>query len=97
VIAAAINFFCFTICILGICMDVAKNKLAVPSFLLWSLLVSVVCQLVAIVVYGGAGIGNYSKYQPDYSLIIACFMLFVDLCTALLFGVECVLFTRRYN
>jgi hypothetical protein len=96
VIAAAINFFCLTISLMGLCMDVAKNKLAVPSFLLWALIISVVTQLIAISVYGGAGIGDQSFFEPDYSLIIACIVMFIDLFSALVFAVECVYFARQH-
>ncbi len=96
VIATAINFFCLTISLMGLCMDVAKNKLAVPSFLLWTLIVSVVFQVLAIAIYGGSGIGDQSLFEPDYSLIIASVMLFVNLFSGLLFGIECVYFARRY-
>ena len=37
----------------------------------WCMVVSTILQITTVSVYGSYGIGNYSLYQPDYSLILA--------------------------
>ncbi len=53
----------------GICKDFGKFTKVIPSLIVWFLFIASVFQLVAISVYAGYGFGDYSKFQPDYSLI----------------------------
>lgn len=66
-----------------------------PSLIFWTLVVSCVFQLIAITVYGGKGIADYSEYQADYSIIIASVALGVNGISALFFLIE--ILTYRKN
>jgi hypothetical protein len=50
--------------------------------------------VIAIAVYGGAGVANYSRYEPDYSLIIACIALGFDLLSLVFFVIEIFYFQK---
>ncbi len=53
---------------------------------MWVLIFASIFQLIGIAVYGGKGIGNYSFYEPGYSIIIAGIALGFNLiCTSLFF------------
>ena len=81
--------------IIGICKDFGKNSLGMPSLIFWTLVVSCVFQLIAITVYGGKGIADYTEYQADYSIIIASVALGVNGISALFFLIE--ILTYRKN
>jgi hypothetical protein len=57
--------------IIGFCFDIGSYTAAIPSMIQWCMLISTIFQLITVSVYGTYGIGNYSLYQPDYSLILA--------------------------
>lgn len=80
--------------ILGTCRDFATNKLGMPSFLFWVVLVSSVFQLVGISVFGGKGIADYSTYTPDYSIIIAGIGLGFSSVSAIMFVIEILTYSR---
>ena len=71
VLGAFLNCVSLIVATIGLCFDLAENKMVMPSFLMWSLISSCAAQLIAICIYGGKSIADYSAYQPDYSLIIA--------------------------
>ncbi len=84
-VGALLNLFSFFSSIFGLCKDYGKEKLGMPSLILWVLIASSCSQLIALCIYGGKGIGNYTYYEPDYSIIIAAVALGVNfLCCALL-------------
>ena len=74
--------------LLGLCRDCGKTTLAAPSMIMWVLLVSSLFQLIAISVYGGKGIGDYSIFEPDYSIIIASVALSLNSFCVILFLIE---------
>lgn len=93
-LGAALILLALFIGLLGVCRDCAMNKLGMPSFLFWLVLASSICQLVGIVVFGAKGIGNYSQYVPDYSIIIASIGLGFSAISAVMFVVEILTYSR---
>lgn len=73
---------------IGLCNDIKNYKVAIPSLVLWILVGSIIFQLISISVYGAKGIGNYTFYEPDYSIIIASVSLLVHGISAGLFLIE---------
>lgn len=73
---------------IGICKDFGQNNLGMPSLVFWTLLVSCIGQLIGISVYGGKGIADYSKYEADYSIILASIALGINALSALFFLIE---------
>jgi len=73
---------------IGLCNDIKNYKVAVPSLVLWVLVASIIFQLISVSVYGAKGIGDYTYYEPDYSIIIASVSLLAHGISAGLFLVE---------
>ncbi len=96
-ISAALNLVAFSASIFGLCKDCAANILAIPSFIFWILITSSSAQLIAISVYGGKGAGDYTEYEPDYSMIIASVALGLNCLCALLFFVELLKHRNKQN
>lgn len=94
-IAAILNFLALCLATIGICIDLAKSRQCVPSAMLWTLLISVLSQVIAVAVYGGAGIGNYKLYEPDYSFVLACIAIGFNFLAAILFAIECIYSGRK--
>ena len=90
-LAAVLNVLAVSFSLFGLFSDCNPNKQALPSQTMWMLIVSSIFQLITISVYGGCGIGDYSKYQPDYSLIIASVALGFNFICAIFFLIEIVL------
>ena len=69
-------------------MDLGDYPAAIPSFIQWTLGISTILQLITVSVYGSQGIGNYTLYQPDYSLILAAVATGLSGIATILFIVE---------
>lgn len=93
-LGAALILIALAVSLLGVCRDCAMNKLGMPSFLFWIVLVSSIFQLVGIVVYGARGIGNYSQFVPDYSIIIASIGLGFSVVSAIMFVIEILTYAK---
>ncbi len=91
-LGAAINLLCLVISIYGIFRDIGTYKKAIPSLLLWILIISTIFQLVAISVFGGYGIGyvtdSNTQFEPDYSLICGSVAVGVNSLCIIFFLVE---------
>lgn len=82
--------------IFGLCNEITDNKLAIPSFLMWTLGISSASQLIAISIYGGKGLADYSFFEPDYSIIIAAVALPFNALCSILYLIE-ILFKKNKN
>lgn len=68
-----------------------------PSLIFWLSVVSSIFQIIAISVYGGEGIGDYSEYQADYSIIIASVAVVVNAISSLFFLIEILTYRKNFN
>ncbi|CAF0944849.1 unnamed protein product [Brachionus calyciflorus] len=93
-VSVAMNLFILLIALIGVCKDFGRNSLGMPSLIFWLLVISSLFQLIAISVYGGKGIADYTEYQADYSIIIASVGLGVNALSALLFLIEILTFKK---
>ena len=87
-IATILIVFAFCASVIGFCIDIGKYSAAIPSMIQWLTIASTVLQLITVSVYGSYAVGNYSLYQPDYSLVIAAVACGLSGISALLFILE---------
>jgi len=83
-----LNVLTFIAAFIGLFKDVKTKKQAFSSFLFWTLSTACLCQLIAISIYGRYSIGDYTYYEPDYSIIIASVALGINALCVLLFFVD---------
>ncbi len=82
---AVLNLFSLILATYGLFKDLSTKKHAVPSFLMWFLLSSCLCQVIAISLYGHRGLGDYSLFEADYSIITASVTVFVNFFCGIMF------------
>jgi hypothetical protein len=83
--------------VLGAFIDLVNNKVIIAAVLAIVTFVACACQLVTITVYGGIGIRDYTSFEPDYSFILACIALAIDLVAAFLFGADAMFLHRMFS
>jgi len=81
----------------GLCKEFGTNKQGMPSLVFWLGIVSCASQLIAISIYGGYGVRDYSYYQPDYSIIIASVALGVHFFSCIFYLVEICTKNKKYK
>jgi hypothetical protein len=95
--AAALSLVSLFVTVLGVFLDLINNKVVLPAALSIATFVSCAGQLIAVSVYGGIGIRDHTRFEPDYSFILACVSIAVDLVAAFLFGAEAMFFHNMYS
>lgn len=83
-LGSILNLIGLIVSFYGMCNDVRSYSKAIPSLILWIIIIASIFQLIGISVYGALGIGNYTTFQADYSIICSS--------VALGFNFICVLF-----
>ena len=73
------------------------NANGMPSLIFWLGMIACSSQLIAISIYGGRGVRDYSMYQPDYSIIVASVALGTHFFSCLFFLVEICTKNKKYK
>jgi hypothetical protein len=95
-VTAALSLLLLFVSVLTVLANLFKNKAIIPTTLSIMTFVACIGQIVTVSVYGAIGLRDNTQFDPDYSFILACVAIGVDLIAAFLFGADALYFHRMY-